>query len=129
VGRPAALGAGNDGVVPVMLGNASRTYCGDTLRVYVNTTFLTLRKIKHFLPLCRAERRWNDGSRVTPEHPLFPGCVFVQLGKRAVAPTRSAGALWLVAERDLPLPNIQMADGSNRANDVKSLHRKKNEAH
>jgi transcription antitermination factor NusG len=40
---------------------------------------LSTREIEHFVPLYRAHRRWNDGSRVTLELPLFPGYVFVRI--------------------------------------------------
>lgn len=39
---------------------------------------LSTREIEHFVPLYRAHRRWNDGSRVTLELPLFPSYVFVR---------------------------------------------------
>ena len=37
------------------------------------------RHIEHFLPLYRTQRRWNDGSRVTLELPLFPNYIFVRV--------------------------------------------------
>jgi transcription antitermination factor NusG len=40
---------------------------------------LRTREIEHFVALYRADRRWNDGSRVTLELPLFPGYVFVRI--------------------------------------------------
>jgi transcription antitermination factor NusG len=40
---------------------------------------LSTREIEHFVPLYRAHRRWNDGSRVTLELPLFPSYVFVRI--------------------------------------------------
>lgn len=40
---------------------------------------LSTREIEHFVPLYRAQRRWNDGSRVTLELPLFPSYVFVRI--------------------------------------------------
>lgn len=40
---------------------------------------LSTREIEHFVPLYRAHRRWNDGSRVVLELPLFPGYVFVRI--------------------------------------------------
>jgi transcription antitermination factor NusG len=40
---------------------------------------LSTREIEHFVPLYRANRRWNDGSRVTLELPLFPSYVFVRI--------------------------------------------------
>ena len=41
-----------------------------------------LRHLDCFLPLYRAQRRWNDGSRVDVDLPLFPGYLFVRIGKR-----------------------------------------------
>lgn len=39
------------------------------------------RHIEHYLPLYRLRHRWNDGSKVVVDLPLFPGYVFVQLNK------------------------------------------------
>jgi len=79
--------------------------CPEWFALYTNSrhekrvaNHLALRKIEHFLPLYRAERRWNDGSRVTLELPLFPGYVFVRLGRKEWGrPLEVPGALWLVA--------------------------------
>jgi transcription antitermination factor NusG len=38
---------------------------------------LEMRKIEHYLPLYRTQRKWSDGSRVTLDLPLFPGYLFV----------------------------------------------------
>jgi transcription antitermination factor NusG len=40
---------------------------------------LTQRQIEYYLPLYRSERKWNDGSRVTLDLPLFPGYLFVHI--------------------------------------------------
>ena len=40
---------------------------------------LTQREIEYYLPLYRSQRKWNDGSRVTLELPLFPGYLFVRI--------------------------------------------------
>ena len=37
------------------------------------------RKIRHFLPLYRAQHKWKDGSNVMLDLPLFPGYVFVRI--------------------------------------------------
>lgn len=42
---------------------------------------LTQRAIEHYLPLYRSERKWRDGSRVTLDLPLFPGYLFVRIGR------------------------------------------------
>jgi transcription antitermination factor NusG len=39
------------------------------------------RKIEHFLPLYRSNRKWKDGSRVTLDLPLFTGYLFVRIGR------------------------------------------------
>jgi transcription antitermination factor NusG len=39
------------------------------------------RWIEHFLPLYSTQRRWKDGSKVVLELPLFPGYIFVRIGK------------------------------------------------
>ena len=43
---------------------------------------LGVRDIEHYLPIYQAQREWSDGSRVTLNLPLFPGCIFVHI-KRA----------------------------------------------
>lgn len=43
--------------------------------------YLTQRKIEHYLPLYRVQRKWNDGSTVALELPLFPGYIFVQIDR------------------------------------------------
>lgn len=40
---------------------------------------LTQREIECYVPLYRSERKWNDGSRVTLDLPLFPCYVFVHI--------------------------------------------------
>jgi transcription antitermination factor NusG len=39
------------------------------------------RQIEFYLPLYRSERKWSDGSRVTLDLPLFPGYLFVHIGR------------------------------------------------
>jgi len=57
-----------------------------------------LRRLDCFLPLYRAQRRWNDGSRVDLDLPLFPGYLFVRIGKRErVRVLEVPGVLSLVA--------------------------------
>jgi transcription antitermination factor NusG len=41
-------------------------------------TELGIRKVQHFLPLCRSTRQWSD-RRVQVELPLFPGYLFVRM--------------------------------------------------
>lgn len=40
-----------------------------------------VRKIEYFLPLYSALRRWQDGSRVTVQLPLFPNYIFVRISR------------------------------------------------
>jgi len=40
------------------------------------------REVQYFLPVYCAERRWNDGSRVRLELPLFPCYVFVRTNRK-----------------------------------------------
>jgi transcription antitermination factor NusG len=42
---------------------------------------LCQREIEHFLPLYRSQRKWNDGSRITLDLPLFPGYLFVHINR------------------------------------------------
>jgi transcription antitermination factor NusG len=41
-----------------------------------------VRQVEFFLPLYRASRRWNDGSNVSLDLPLFPGYIFARVGRR-----------------------------------------------
>jgi transcription antitermination factor NusG len=43
---------------------------------------LSMREIEHYLPLYRTQRKWSDGSRVTLDLPLFPGYIFVRIGRK-----------------------------------------------
>jgi transcription antitermination factor NusG len=59
---------------------------------------LDLREVEYYLPLYRAQRRWNDGSRVELDLPLFPGYLFVHIGRRErVRVLEVPGVLALVA--------------------------------
>lgn len=58
---------------------------------------LTSRAIEHFLPLYRTRHKWRDGSRVVVDLPLFPGYLFVRIGRRDRARVLSVpGALAVV---------------------------------
>ena len=58
---------------------------------------LALRSVDHFLPLYCSRRKWNDGSKVTLELPLFPGYVFVRISRAArIRVLESPGALYMV---------------------------------
>lgn len=43
---------------------------------------LSQRDVEHYLPLCRSQRKWSDGSRVTVDLPLFPGYLFVCIKRK-----------------------------------------------
>jgi transcription antitermination factor NusG len=43
--------------------------------------YLNVREIEHYLPLYRPRRKWSDGSTVTLSLPLFPGYIFVRIGR------------------------------------------------
>jgi transcription antitermination factor NusG len=42
---------------------------------------LSVREIDHYLPLYQTQRKWSDGSKVTLNLPLFPGYIFVRIGR------------------------------------------------
>jgi transcription antitermination factor NusG len=42
---------------------------------------LQYRRIECYLPLYTMARRWRNGCKVRIEHPLFPGYLFVRIGK------------------------------------------------
>lgn len=44
--------------------------------------YLNVREIEHYLPLYSVRRKWNDGSQVTVDLPLFPGYLFVRIDRR-----------------------------------------------
>jgi len=43
--------------------------------------YLNVREIEHYLPLYRPQRKWSDGTTVTLSLPLFPGYIFVRIGR------------------------------------------------
>jgi transcription antitermination factor NusG len=70
---------------------------------------LDQRQIEFFLPLYRSQRKWNNGSRVTLELPLFPGYLFVRIQRCQRASVLSVpGALAVVGGtggEPAPLPD------------------------
>jgi transcription antitermination factor NusG len=70
------------------------------------------RGIEHFLPLYRTQRKWKDGSRVTLSLPLFPGYVFVHIGRLGRIPViQVPGVLWVVGKsgsEPTPLPEFEI---------------------
>jgi transcription antitermination factor NusG len=48
--------------------------------------YLSQREIEHYLPLYQTQRRWSDGSKVTLDLPLFPGYLFVHIGRSERVP-------------------------------------------
>jgi transcription antitermination factor NusG len=58
---------------------------------------LDQRHIEFFLPLYLSRRKWNNGSKVTLELPLFPGYLFVRIQRNQRAGVLSVpGALAVV---------------------------------
>ena len=43
---------------------------------------LCLRNLEYFLPLYHVRRQWKDGSKVNLCLPLFPGYIFVRIGRK-----------------------------------------------
>ena len=43
---------------------------------------LSLREVEYFLPLYHVRRHWKDGSKVHLALPLFPGYIFVHIGRK-----------------------------------------------
>jgi transcription antitermination factor NusG len=70
------------------------------------------RAIEHYLPLYRSQRRWRDGSRVVLSLPLFPGYVFVRIGRDQRVPVLEVpGVLWVVGRsgsQPTPLPEFEV---------------------
>jgi transcription antitermination factor NusG len=70
------------------------------------------RGIEHYLPLYRSQRIWKDGSRVTLSLPLFPGYVFVHIGRMGRVPVLQVpGVLWVVGKsgsEPTPLPEFEI---------------------
>lgn len=70
------------------------------------------REIEHYLPLYRSHRRWKDGSKPVVEQPLFPGYVFVRIGREQRVPVLEVpGVLWVVGKsvsQPTPLPEFEI---------------------
>jgi transcription antitermination factor NusG len=68
--------------------------------------------VECFLPLFRTLRRWNDGSKINLELPLFPGYIFVRISKPERVPVlKLPGALKFVAgvrNEPAPLPDAEI---------------------
>jgi transcription antitermination factor NusG len=73
---------------------------------------LELRTIEHYLPLYRSRRKWKDGSKVILSLPLFPGYVFVRIGRAERVPVLEVpGVLWFVGNSSAhptPLPEFEI---------------------
>ncbi|HEY1803796.1 MAG TPA: UpxY family transcription antiterminator [Terracidiphilus sp.] len=70
------------------------------------------KSIEHYLPLYRSLRRWKDGSKVILDQPLFPGYVFVRIGREQRIPVLEVpGVLWIVGKsgsQPTPLPEFEI---------------------
>ncbi|MGC1423038.1 MAG: UpxY family transcription antiterminator [Terracidiphilus sp.] len=72
---------------------------------------LQQRQIEHYLPLYRTQHRWQDGSRVMLDLPLFPGYVFVRIDSRdRVGVLAVPGVVSMIgsALRPAPLPDFEV---------------------
>jgi transcription antitermination factor NusG len=64
---------------------------------------LEMRDVEHYLPLYRIQHKWSDGSRVTLDLPLFPGCIFVCINwAQRVRVLEVPGALAVIGARGEP---------------------------
>lgn len=85
------------------------TTCRHEKRV---ATYFEQRAIEHYLPLYRSQRRWKDGSKVVLDQPLFPGYVFVHIGREQRVPVLEVpGVLWVVGKsgsQPTPLPEYEV---------------------
>ncbi len=72
--------------------------------------YLNLRQIECYLPLYRSERKWSDGSRVTLELPLFPGYLFIHIGRnergRVLAVPGAVAVVGGTGGEPAPLPDL-----------------------
>lgn len=70
------------------------------------------RAIEHYVPLYRSHRRWKDGSKAVVDQPLFPGYVFVRIGREQRVPVLEVpGVLWVVGKsvsQPTPLPEFEI---------------------
>jgi transcription antitermination factor NusG len=88
--------------------------------------YFELTQIESYLPLYRARRRWRDGSNAELELPLFPGYIFVRIGRhQRVRVLDVPSVLWIVGagREPLPLPDFEIE--SLRA----GLHLRNSEPH
>ncbi len=66
---------------------------------------LGYRRVECFLPLYRTVHRWKNGCKVQVELPLFPGYLFVRIGKRERAQVLDVpGVISFVGNRSQPVP-------------------------
>lgn len=74
--------------------------------------YLNLREIQHYLPLYHVRRKWNDGSIVTLDLPLFPGYIFVRIDRsERVRVLQVPGILTFVGgagHQPAPLPEAEI---------------------
>lgn len=67
--------------------------------------YLIYRRIECYLPLYRVARRWRNGCQVRNEFPLFPGYLFVRIGKsERVAVLSVPGVISFVGTGSQPAP-------------------------
>jgi len=72
---------------------------------------LLFQQVECYLPLYRVARRWRNGSKVRIELPLFPGYLFVRIGKwERVGVLSVPGVLSFVGtgSQPAPLPDFEI---------------------
>jgi transcription antitermination factor NusG len=74
--------------------------------------YFTLKGIEHFLPLYRSAAKWNNGSRVLLELPLFPSYIFVRIRRTACAQVLEVPGVLTIVGRSaydpVPLPDQEI---------------------
>jgi transcription antitermination factor NusG len=74
--------------------------------------YLNIMQIEHYLPLYHPRRKWADGSTVTLDLPLFPGYIFVRIGRgERVRVLQVPGIVTFVGgtgRRPAPLPEAEI---------------------
>jgi transcriptional antiterminator NusG len=67
--------------------------------------------IEHFLPVTKTRRRWKNGCTVVVEEPLFPGYLFVRIGRSArtqVLAVPGVHSIVGTGKDPVPLPNLEI---------------------
>ena len=74
--------------------------------------YMNAREIEHYLPLYSAQRKWSRGLTATVDLPLFPGYLFVRIGREErVRVLQVPGVLNIVGgtgHQPAPLPETEI---------------------